>query len=71
MEVVVSSNARELGNCYYILFVMYVSLLLYNLHEIFVTVFRFSRKLWVRQVGRSSSTSSASGVHLLPAECYF
>jgi hypothetical protein len=47
MEVVVSSNARELGNCYYYLFVTYISLLLYNLQEIFDTVFRCSRKLRV------------------------
>jgi hypothetical protein len=38
----------SLGICYNILFVIYVSLLLYNLHEIFVIVFRCSRKLRVR-----------------------
>jgi hypothetical protein len=37
----------SMGNYYYYLFIKYVSLLSYNLQQIFVTVFRGRRKLRV------------------------
>jgi hypothetical protein len=48
--------AVSMGSHYYYSFLIYVSLIFYNLHEIFVTVFRCSRKLQVCLVSRSFST---------------
>ena len=71
MEVVVSSNSREHGYLLITLRLQHICLLFSKSYRgFFVSVFGGSGRLWVRQVGRSSSYLSTLRVHLLHAESY-